>query len=87
MILTHIKARPDDKNRTFQVVGSCRVRPDNFGADNAFAFIEMSGCRVSVYTRVWVDVCSILLKEEGLLTFAIYGVCFLSGMTRQRLLY
>jgi hypothetical protein len=64
------------KNRTFQVVGSCRVRPDNFGADNAFAFSETSGCRVSVYTRVWVNVCSILLKEEELLTFAIYGVGF-----------
>jgi hypothetical protein len=61
MSFTHVKARPDDKTEP----SSCRVRPDNFGADNPFGYSETSGCRVSVCIRVWVNVCCMFLKKKS----------------------
>jgi hypothetical protein len=83
MSFTHIKARPDDKNTTFQVVRSRRVRPDNFGADNPFGYSETSGCRVSVCIRVWVNVCCIFLKKKSYSRRDIWGRFLCRGMTRQ----
>jgi hypothetical protein len=87
MSSTHLNARPDDKNRTFQVVGFCRVRPDNFREDNPSGCSAMSGCRMSAIYKSVGEYAPHIIKRRRVTHLRDNRWNFLSGMTRQRLLY
>jgi len=84
---THLKARPDVKNRTLGVVEFCRVRPDNSGADNPFECSLMSDCRVSGVYKSVGEYAPNIIKRRRVTHLRDNRSGILSGMTRQRLVY